>query len=127
MQITVIIFLTLITLFEVIIYKSAIKRLKSCVGCYKLIKSNNIKFKKDEKISIINLINKIVRTSSNSFLVSIAISIFILSLNINTTINLYLGLLFIFSILKYVKIREYAKYVSGRKEFGHRAHSHLAS
>ncbi|MFY4859785.1 hypothetical protein [Aliarcobacter butzleri] len=111
MQITVIIFLTLITLFEIIIYKSAIKRLKSCVGCYKFIKSNNIKFKKDEKISIINLINKIVKTSSNSFLVSIAISIFILSLNINTTINLYLGLLFIFSILKYVKIREYAKYV----------------
>ncbi len=110
MQITVIIFLTLITLFEVIIYKSAIKRLKSCVGCYKLIKSNNIKFKKDEKISIINLINKIVRTSSNSFLVSIAISIFILYLNISVIVNILLILLFILSILKYIKIKKQGNY-----------------
>ena len=68
MQITVIIFLTLITLFELKIYKSNIKSLKSYVGYYKFIKSNkNIKFKKDEKISIINSKNKIVKTSSNSF------------------------------------------------------------
>ena len=47
MQITVIIFLTLITLFELKIYKSNIKSLKSYVGYYKFIKSNkNIKFKK---------------------------------------------------------------------------------
>ena len=112
MQITVIIFLTLITIWEFIFYKSNIKSLKSYVGYYKFIKSNkNIKFKKNEKISIINSKNKIVKTSSNSFVVSIAILIFILSLNINSTINLYLGLLFIFSILKYVKIRKYAKYV----------------
>ena len=77
MQITVIIFLTLITLFELKIYKSNIKSLKSYVGYYKFIKSNkNIKFKKDEKISIINSKNKIVKTSSNSFVVSIAIFIF---------------------------------------------------
>lgn len=64
MQITVIIFLTLITLFELKIYKSNIKSLKSYVGYYKFIKSNkNIKFKKDEKISIINSKNKIVKTS----------------------------------------------------------------
>lgn len=79
MQITVIIFLTLITLFELKIYKSNIKSLKSYIGYYKFIKSNkNIKFKKDEKISIINSKNKIVKTSSNSFVVSIAILIFIL-------------------------------------------------
>jgi len=76
MQITVIIFLTLITIFEFIFYKSNIKSLKSYVGYYKFIKSNkNIKFKKDEKISIINSKNKIVKTSSNSFVVSIAILI----------------------------------------------------
>ena len=46
MQITVIIFLTLITLFELKIYKSNIKSLKSYIGYYKFIKSNkNIKFK----------------------------------------------------------------------------------
>ena len=68
MQITVIIFLTLITIWEFIFYKSNIKSLKSYVGYYKFIKSNkNIKFKKDEKISIINSKNKIVKTSSNSF------------------------------------------------------------
>ena len=45
MQITVIIFLTLITLFELKIYKSNIKSLKSYIGYYKFIKSNkNIKF-----------------------------------------------------------------------------------
>ena len=82
MQITVIIFLTLITILEFIFYKSNIKSLKSYVGYYKFIKSNkNIKFKKDEKISIINSKNKIVKTSSNSFVVSIAILIFILSYN----------------------------------------------
>lgn len=74
MQITVIIFLTLITLFELKIYKSNIKSLKSYVGYYKFIKSNkNIKFKKDEKISIINSKNKIVKTSSNSFIAYIGI------------------------------------------------------
>ena len=40
MQITVIIFLTLITLFELKIYKSNIKSLKSYIGYYKFIKSN---------------------------------------------------------------------------------------
>ena len=66
------------------IYKSNIKSLKSYVGYYKFIKSNKyIKFKKDEKISIINSKNKIVKTSSNSFVVSIAIFIFILYLNIS--------------------------------------------
>ena len=51
MQITVIIFLTLITILEFIFYKSNIKSLKSYIGYYKFIKSNkNIKFKKDEKI-----------------------------------------------------------------------------
>ena len=79
MQITVIIFLTLITILEFIFYKSNIKSLKSYVGYYKFIKSNkNIKFKKDEKISIINSKNKIVKTSSNSFIGSIVILIFIL-------------------------------------------------
>ena len=74
MPIIVIIFLTLITILEFIFYKSNIKSLKSYVGYYKFIKSNkNIKFKKDEKISIINSKNKIVKTSSNSFVVSIAI------------------------------------------------------
>lgn len=88
MQITVIIFLTLITLFELKIYKSNIKSLKSYVGYYKFIKSNkNIKFKKDEKISIINSKNKIVKTSSNSFVVSIAILIFILYLNISVLVQ----------------------------------------
>ena len=91
MQITVIIFLTLITLFELKIYKSNIKSLKSYIGYYKFIKSNkNIKFKKDEKISIINSKNKIVKTSSNSFVVSIAILIFILYLNISVIVNIIL-------------------------------------
>ncbi len=40
--------------------------------------------KKYEKISIINSKNKIVKTSSNSFLVSIAILIFIVIINIIT-------------------------------------------
>ena len=39
MQITVIIFLTLITILEFIFYKSNIKSLKSYVGYYKFIKS----------------------------------------------------------------------------------------
>ena len=88
MPIIVIIFLTLITILEFIFYKSNIKSLKSYVGYYKFIKSNkNIKFKKDEKISIINSKNKIVKTSSNSFVVSIAILIFILYLNISVLVN----------------------------------------
>ncbi|MGJ0296640.1 hypothetical protein NG768_07445, partial [Aliarcobacter cryaerophilus] len=96
---------TLITLFELKIYKSNIKSLKSYIGYYKFIKSNkNIKFKKDEKISIINSKNKIVKTSSNSFLVSIAIWIFILYLNISLLVNILL--IFIFSILKYIKIKK---------------------
>lgn len=112
MQITVIIFLTLITLFELKIYKSNIKSLKSYVGYYKFIQNNNsIKFKKDEKISIINSKNKIVKTSSNSFVVSIAILIFILYLNISLLVNILLILLFIFSILKYIKIKKYGNYV----------------
>ncbi|MGJ0437764.1 hypothetical protein NG759_07325, partial [Aliarcobacter cryaerophilus] len=93
------------TLFELKIYKSNIKSLKSYIGYYKFIKSNkNIKFKKDEKISIINSKNKIVKTSSNSFLVSIAIWIFILYLNISLLVNILL--IFIFSILKYIKIKK---------------------
>ena len=112
MQITVIIFLTLITILEFIFYKSNIKSLKSYVGYYKFIKSNkNIKFKKDEKISIINSKNKIVKTSSNSFVVSIAILIFILYLNISVLVNILLILLFIFLILKYIKIKKYGNYV----------------
>ncbi|MGJ0288018.1 hypothetical protein NG748_07365, partial [Aliarcobacter cryaerophilus] len=92
-------------LFELKIYKSNIKSLKSYIGYYKFIKSNkNIKFKKDEKISIINSKNKIVKTSSNSFLVSIAIWIFILYLNISLLVNILL--IFIFSILKYIKIKK---------------------
>ncbi|WP_066402125.1 hypothetical protein [Aliarcobacter cryaerophilus] len=111
MQIIVIIFLTLITIFEFIFYKSTIKSLKSYVGYYKFIKNNNsIKFKNDEKISIINSINKIVKTSSNSFIVSIAILIFILYLNISGTVNILLILLFILSILKYIKIKKQGNY-----------------
>jgi hypothetical protein len=64
-----------------------------------------------EKISIINSKNKIVKTSSNSFLVSIAIFIFILYLNISVIVNILLILLFIFSILKYIKIKKYGNYV----------------
>ena len=112
MQITVIIFLTLITILEFIFYKSNIKSLKSYVGYYKFIQNNNsIKFKKDEKISIINSKNKIVKTSSNSFVVSIAILIFILYLNISVLVNILLILLFILSILKYIKIKKYGNYV----------------
>ena len=97
---------------EFIFYKSNIKSLKSYVGYYKFIKSNkNIKFKKDEKISIINSKNKIVKTSSNSFVVSIAIFIFILYLNISVIVNILLILLFIFLILKYIKIKKYSNYV----------------
>ena len=41
MPITVIIFLTLITIFELKIYKSNIKSLKSYVGYYKFIKGTS--------------------------------------------------------------------------------------
>ena len=65
-----------------------------------------------KKISTINSKNKIVKTSSNSFVVSIAILIFILYLNISVLVNILLILLFIFLILKYIKIKKYGNYVS---------------